>query len=163
MRGQNDTGGRTAPLVEEDVRRMTAQILTGAVVGAIVAVISHLLVLKREQARWAREDRFRDHEERRQVYAKFLAAGRRIVNGDESEEALEDFRTLLDTIGLIAPEEVDEAAFDVYQLTNPDTRGALRPHDPGRYINSVMRFRDAARADLGKPRVLDNNSHEADQ
>ena len=73
--------------MEEDIREVTAQILSGLVIGVVVAVasafVSHLLIRSRDwerweredevqRERWEREDRIRFQAERMGVYRDYL-------------------------------------------------------------------------------------------
>jgi hypothetical protein len=121
-------------MVAEDIRGMTAQVLSGVVVGVVVAgvgaIVSHLLIMQRERKRWEREDQkqreaferedqYRDHAERLKAYGEFMAACDRIRNdGDYSREAkLELDRSVTFALLVTRSMEVAQAINDLGEVT----------------------------------------------
>lgn len=111
---------------------MTTQIVSGAVIGVVVAVasawVSHLLTLKRERERWEREDqRQREawdqetqlkHRDDRVALYKTLADVSRVIQPtltkEERAAAAAQVAQGSAEIRLLASEEVYNAAHDLY-------------------------------------------------
>jgi hypothetical protein len=112
-------------VVEEGVRGVTTQILSGVVIGVVVAVasafLSHRLTRGRDRERWEREDevqrerweredRIRFQAERMGVYRDYLVGVQRALEtGGEAFDA-DRLAPMLQEIKLIASNEVAKAA-----------------------------------------------------
>jgi hypothetical protein len=133
--------------VAEGVRRVTTQIVSGAVIGIVVAIasawVSHLLTLKRERERWKHEEcvqqQTREHEwqighrdDRLELYRQFLVQ----VRGIKPEYSPFGFHhsgtrraeNTLREIGLLGSEQVREAAANLLaaQANVADFQGRVK-------------------------------------
>jgi MFS superfamily sulfate permease-like transporter len=154
---------------------MTTQVLSGLIIGVVVAVVSasvsHLLTRGRDRERWEyeaeaqrerweREDRVRFQAERQRVYRDYLVGARRARDsaGEEFDEEL--MVTLLEEIELIASDEVTVAAEEVFTYGNQAMHAGRRFQDNResgakfeevrlRFEESYDLFTNAARTELG--------------
>ena len=127
-----------------------ADVIVGAFIGGGAAAFTAYLADRR---RFQREDRYRDHSERRRAYAEFLArwqayerARNTLYIGDDRTE-VEDARWQLhgsfNALSLLAPEEVRAAADALLKWSEQDSPDR-DPAVPGL-------FWKAARKDLDIP------------
>jgi hypothetical protein len=131
-----------------------ADVILGAFLGGGAAVTAGYFADRR---RFKREDKYRDHAERREAYAQFLAASERIYNEDFSSEARRDLRRALMTVKLITQSgevhrhsDLLSTSVLLYAITeNAGEREKLRMDD----ARKVVDFIDAAREDLDKPKL----------
>jgi hypothetical protein len=131
-----------------------ADVFLGALLGGGIAVMVGYFADRR---RFKREDQYRDHAERREAYAQFLAAWDRIYDGDLSSEARTELRRTWMTVKLITrSDEVRKhsnflfSSANIYMLTeDAGERVKLKVND----ASKVVHFIAAAREDLDKPKL----------
>ncbi len=154
---------------------MTAQILSGLLIGVVVAVasafVSHLLIRSRDlerweregeaqRERWEREDRIRFQAERMGVYRDYLVGVQRALETGGEEFDADRLAPMLQEIKLIASNEVAEAADALFTGGSYAHHAGRRFHENRgsgakaeeamlRFEESYRWFTNAARAELG--------------
>jgi hypothetical protein len=121
-------------MVEEGLQGMTAQIITGLIVGVAVAaassLVSHFLIRGRERERWEREERRQREEwdretqaqhraDRLALYRQFLADVPRMGLGSDHEwAAWHRAEQAWAEIKLLGSKEVREAADHLFNVSS---------------------------------------------
>lgn len=154
---------------------MTTQVLSGLIIGVVVAVasafVSHLFTRGRDRERWDREaeaqrerweheDRIRFQAERLRAYRDYLVGARKA--GDSGGEGFdaELMVPLLQEIELVGSSEVAAAAADTFTYGSQAKHAGQRFHENResgakfdmvrlRFEESCHWFTNAARAELG--------------
>ena len=132
-----------------------ADVILGALLGGGSAVVAGYFADKR---RFEREDQYRDHAERREAYARFLAAWDRIYGGgDHSGEARRELSQTWMTVRLITQSDKVRRLSDdlfgnvgVYVNTDDATMRAQLKSQHARLVPDLI---EAAREDLDKPKL----------
>ena len=134
---------------------MSDQILSGVIIGVVVAVVgtivSHILVSRREKERWEREDAYRDYVELKESCVQFLNASDRIWNGARDKEAFGKFRLRWIELRLVATQEITRAATELYMLIlglAPELSSSVDTAEYGEKVNNLV---DTVRSELEKP------------
>jgi hypothetical protein len=159
---------------------MTAEILTGVIVGVVVAVIgtiaTHVLTMRLEKKRWEHERALRMREVRQQAYVVFFSLARDAMAKARIEEwlpehpqrpeeqtgertAVQNLRDAHATVELLGETRaIEEAARALYDLGKKFLEGQ-RPSetDEKKYKRARKAFLESARTELGiHPRAWRN-------
>jgi hypothetical protein len=140
-----------------------ADVIVGAFIGGGAAFTAYLA----DRRRFGREDRYRDHSERRRVYSEFLAkwdAYERARNTlyigpdrTEVEDARWQFHSSFNALSLLAPEEVRAAADALLKWSEQDPPDR-DPAVPGLFWKAARKDLDIPLPERARPPSIEERS-----